>query len=319
MKTASAQATVEAPRHWTDAEVAEHITLAETVEAVRQALVDAHRGRIEQPQRLALGDGRLLVMAARASGAVGDAVVKTVNVSAHAGEVAEGVHGIVLSLDGETGRVTTAEASALTVLRTAALVALATEVLAPPRVHTLAVLGAGRQARGQVAAVALVRRPSTVRIWNRTRERAAAFAEDLAATMPEVHVEVADTADQAVGGADVVCCATASTDALFEASALSPQVHVNAIGAYRPDMHEIPQEAMAVADLVVADDVAACLVESGEIIDAVVSGAVDASRLRSLGEVLIDPPTRRGVTVFKSVGIAAADYAAARLLHRPRS
>lgn len=315
--SSSSPVTAARPHHWTDEEVAAHISLADAVIAVRQGLIEAHGGKIEQPHRLDLGGGRLLVMAARACGTAGDAVVKTVNVAAHGGEGSSGVRGIVLSLDGETGRVTTADAATLTVLRTAALVALATDVLAPLQARTLAVLGAGPQARQQVAAVALVRDLSTVRIWNRTPARAISFAEELKATSPLLQIEIADTADHAVDGADVVCCATASTEALFDATRLLPEAHVNAIGAYRPDMHEIPQHALATADLVVVDDVAACLVESGEIIDAVRSGAIDAERLRALAAVLMDPPERHGITVFKSVGTAAADYAVARLLHRP--
>lgn len=313
----SSSATAARPHHWTNEEVAARITLADAVVAVRQSLIEAHAGEIEHPQRLDLGGGRLLVMAARARGTAGDAVVKTVNVAAHGGAEPSGVRGIVLSFEGATGRVTTADAATLTVLRTAALVALATDVLAPPQAHTLAVFGAGPQARQQVAAVASVRDLSTVRIWNRTRARAAAFADELTTTLSHLQIEIAETADDAVEGADVVCCATASTEALFDAARLRPEAHVNAIGAYRPDMHEIPQRALAAAELVVVDDVAACLVESGEIIDAVSSGAIDAASLRALAEVLMDPPERRGITVFKSVGTAAADYAVARLLHRP--
>jgi ornithine cyclodeaminase len=115
--------------------------------------------------------------------------------------------------------------------------------------------------------------------------------------------------DEAIGNADVVCCATSSSTPLFEANALPARVHVNAIGAFRPTMRELPRSLLADASLVVVDQVEAALEESGEIIDAVDSGTLTPANLHELGTALSTKPTPTGRTVFKSVGIGPQDWA----------
>ncbi len=301
-----------APRHWSNAEIASRVSLEEMVSAVRAALELGRRGGLDQPPRLSLGNGRLLVMAARAEESQ-DYVVKTVSVSAH-GEKNSGVRGTVLVTEGRTGESITADAAMLTELRTAALVTLATKSLAPEGAQTLAILGAGKQAKLQTEAAALVRPITSVRVWNRTRWKAEALVEELREVTPGVQFEVAQTADIAVRGADIVTCATAAIEPLFDAASLEAHAHVNAIGSYRPDMHEVPEAALAAAGLVAVDGVEACLAESGEIIDAVASGVLDPADLLALPDLLAEPRTHAGITVFKTVGVAAADFAAGRLL-----
>jgi len=111
-----------------------------------------------------------------------------------------------------------------------------------------------------------------------------------------------------------VCCATAATEPLFAASVLDAGAHVNAIGSYRPDMHEFSSELLGKASIIAVDSAAACLVEAGEIIDAVGAGVIGADALRELADLLTQPPARRGLTVFKSVGVALADFAVAAQL-----
>lgn len=117
----------------------------------------------------------------------------------------------------------------------------------------------------------------------------------------------------AVGDAEIVCCATSTTTPLFGLEALPERVHVNAIGAFRPTMRELPDELLADATVVV-DELEAALEESGEVLHALDSGAIGKDDLIELGHAIADPPRPRPRTVFKTVGVAVQDWAIARLL-----
>jgi ornithine cyclodeaminase len=131
---------------------------------------------------------------------------------------------------------------------------------------------------------------------------------------PEVKFASGTDIDAGVADAEVICCATSSSTPLFRADALPERVHVNAIGAFRPTMRELPRDLLATAALVVVDQEEAALEESGEIIDAVDSGVLARTSLINLGDALASPPTPTGRTVFKSVGVGPQDWAIAKLL-----
>src|SRR5207247_8554130 len=117
--------------------------------------------------------------------------------------------------------------------------------------------------------------------------------------------------------AGIICRATPSPTPLFDADALPARVHVNAIGAFRPTMRELPRNLLTTASTVMVDQVEAALEESGEIIDAVTSGALKTADLVELGPALSTPPPQpTGRTVFKSVGIGPQDWAIAAALAR---
>lgn len=315
MSAASGTDTGRAMRYWSAREVEDHVTLRAATEAVRATFLNGAEAGHEQPLRLALGGGRMLVMAARRH-SDGNAVVKVVKVATDA---ASGGHtpmidGTLLWVGGSGEPVWAADADILTVLRTAAMASLATDALAVRHAHRLTVLGAGEQAAAQVAAVALVRPVDEVTLWNRTRRRAELLAERLTATMPQARVSVADDPDDAVQGAHVVCCATGATEPLFSASSLGPEAHLNAVGSYRAAMREFPAELLGSASYVAVDDASACAVESGEIVEALERGLLHSGRLRDLTALLTARPVRQGQTVFKSVGTAVADLAVAELL-----
>lgn len=303
-------------RYLSSADVEARIDLSSVLGAVRAAFVGATGDAADQPQRVSLGEGRLLVMATR-DRVDQDSVVKVLRVAtdrAAAPAHRPTIDGILLWLGGAEEPIVAIDAGSVTALRTGAMVALATDVLAPRTAHRLAILGAGRQAREQGPAVALVRPLTDVVVWNRTRRHAEALASHVATTMPDVTVRVADRADDAVAQADVVCCATAATEPLFASSALGAETHVNAIGSYRADMHEVPQDLLVRASVVAVDNAAACLVEAGEIVAAIRAGVLEAQGLEDLSHLLARRPRRHGITVFKSVGVALADLAVARLL-----
>jgi ornithine cyclodeaminase len=174
-------------------------------------------------------------------------------------------------------------------------------MLAPRNVSTLAMLGAGAMAFDQVAAVRAVRSIERVLVWSRDRANARFFA-DMVGGEP-----VAD-ANEAVSEADVISCATPATQPLFSESAVRESVHVNAIGAFTPEMVELPPELLERA-YVVVDDLEAAAAEAGDLIQA---GRAPNTSLR---EMLAgtSPEIGEDVTVFKSVGVAAQDVAAAHL------
>lgn len=303
-------------RHWSAAQVRARISVTDAAEAIRDALLREGKDDFEQPLRVSLGGGRVLVMPARQHSS-GDAVIKILRVNSRDGKPpASGntIDGVVMWLDGEGRPIWTADAAALTLVRTAALVSLGTQALAPANAERLTIMGAGHQSDGMYTAVAAVRPVREVTIWNRSVIAADALAERLTAQTPGLQVRIEADPDRAVRDAQVICCATASPEPLFAASALADDVHVNAIGSYRAAMHELSTAVMAKASVVAVDDAAACCVESGEIVDAVAAGVIDPGSLVELPDLLRGAVQRSGLTIFKSVGMAVADLAVTRLL-----
>ncbi|SDZ42228.1 ornithine cyclodeaminase [Amycolatopsis xylanica] len=292
----------------TASEVRKLISMPDAVAAVRAAFLDLAAGEFTQPTRLSFGGGRALVMSAYHAGS-GAAVVKTLSVEL---ERSPAILGTLVwsSADGQL----VADAIEVTTLRTGAVSGVATDLLAAPDASRLTVLGAGAQAADQVRAVAAVRPLASVTVHARTSARASALISVLRKEFPAVEFAVSGTADEAVSAADVVCCATSASEPVFDAAALPENVHVNAIGSYLPSMRELPEELLASARVVVVDEVGACMEEAGEVIHAVSTGSLKRDSLVELGSALTDPPGVGGRTVFKSVGVAAQDWALARLL-----
>ena len=188
----------------------------------------------------------------------------------------------------------------LTAIRTGAGAGLATRLLARPDARVLAMLGAGAMAFDQIAAVRAVRPIERVLVWSRSRERAEQLAE-------RVGGEAVSDPDEAVAVADVISCATPAESPLFSAASVRPGSHINAVGAFRPGMMEVPVEVTREA-FVVVDDRDAAAAEAGDLIAA--GKEPDAT----VGDLLAGraaAPTG-SVTFFKSVGIGSQDVAAAR-------
>jgi ornithine cyclodeaminase/alanine dehydrogenase-like protein (mu-crystallin family) len=202
------------------------------------------------------------------------------------------------------------DGAALTALRTAAVSALATRHLARLDARRLVVFGAGTQARAHVAAIRAVREIEHVAIVGRDPARAAALVASLAAAGIDAVVGGPD----AVAEADVVCTCTTSRTPLFGASALRPGVHVNAIGAYRPDMRELPPEALR-RGLLVVETRESALVEAGDVVLAIAEGALAECDVRHELAAVVGGAVGRAncdqVTIFKSVGLGLEDLAVA--------
>jgi ornithine cyclodeaminase len=284
------------------------VPMSAAIDAVRQAFLDLAAGHFVLPRRQVFGDGAVLVMSAYHS-PTGTAVVKTIGINLNQVPAIRAT--AVWTGDGEQ---LVADGIAITTIRTGAVVGVATDLLAPADSARLALLGTGGQAADQVRAVLAVRPIEAVAVIGRDLDRAVALAASLSAEFPAVKFTPGTSIDAAVAAADVICCATSSSAPLFELSALPERVHVNAIGAFRPAMRELPRDLLADASLVVVDQLEAALEESGEIIDATQAGSLAVNNLVELGAALSAKPLTSGRTVFKSVGIGAQDWAIANRL-----
>jgi alanine dehydrogenase len=299
------------------------LTTAACMEALAAAHAELDAGRTVMPVRTYLhheeAGGRMAVMPAILldSNALGVKLQCT-----YPGNAANGmspVSGVVILMDGATGHpVAIMDSSTVTEIRTAAASALATRYLAREGAHTLAVLGAGVQARAHIRAMRAVRPVDGIRIWSRTR----AGAERLAAEAEAEHglpVTVTDGAEEAVRGADLICVATRSGEPVLRGAWLAPGAHVNAVGAFTAATRELDSDAIAAAHLVV-DSRAAVEQESGDILIPVQEGRIGLDHVRAeLGELVVGTGAGREsedeITVYKSLGVGIQDVAAAAAAH----
>jgi len=223
--------------------------------------------------------------------------------------------GTVTLFDGETGVPTAIlDASAITAVRTAAVSAVATGLLARPGARTLAILGAGVQGRAHLEALATAREFEQVRVYAPTRAHAQALADE--AGLAPLAVSVAASAEDAVRGADVVVAATNSAEPVLAHSWLKPGAHLNAVGASTPRAREIDTATVA-ASALFCDSRESLRNEAGEFQLAIRERAIAGEEhvRAELGEVLAGlAPGRMDdgeLTLFRSLGIAVEDLAAA--------
>lgn len=207
--------------------------------------------------------------------------------------------GIVVVFGADGSPIGIVDGPTLTSIRTGAVCGLATRLLAPEEASVMAMLGAGAMAFDQIEAVRQVRPVRRVMIWSRQPGNATSLAE-------RVGGEAIGDCNEAVAAADIVSCATPSRKPLFSSSVVSRSAHVNAVGAFTPEMVELPSGLLDSA-FVVVDGYESAAVEAGDLIQA------GREPDRSLTELLAGntgPPSRP--TVFKSVGVASQDVAAAQ-------
>jgi alanine dehydrogenase len=226
------------------------------------------------------------------------------------------IQALVVVLDAETGTpVAAMDGAVLTAIRTGAASGAATDLLARRDVHKAAVFGAGVQARTQLEAVCAVRPIREANVFDTDQARAAEFAS-WARPQFGIAVSVAATSAAALDGAGVVCTATTSVTPVFADRELAPGAHINAVGSYKPGAREIPPETVARASVFV-DQLAAAWEEAGDLIMPLNAGLITAEHVRAeIGEVAAGRKPGRArrdeVTIFKSVGVAVQDLAAAR-------
>ena len=211
------------------------------------------------------------------------------------------------------------EADHLGRMRTGAASGLATKLLANPDARTLGVIGAGRQAFTQVAAVCAVRKIHTVRVSSRTPEHRETFAKEIERKL-RIAASPAPSAEAAVSDADVVVTITKSAEPVLRANWLKSGVHVNAAGANAASRREVDAETVLRATVRATDHLAQAQVEAGEYRDLVTAGRLKWQDIVELGDIVTEKvPGRRGpadITLFKSLGIALEDIAFADLIWR---
>lgn len=293
------------------------VPMADAVAAVRAAFVAVAERTIDQPQRLVSDDGLALSMMAR-DRETRDTVVKTVMISPENRSLGlPTIRAVVMAYDGATGAPSLLiDGTAVTALRTGAASGVATDLLARPDAAVLAVIGAGGQARDQVDAVCAVRPIREIRLASRDGRSATALAERLRADGHGATITATASVAHAVEDADVVCCATPAVVPLFDVTAVRDDVHVNAIGAFTPTMCELDPGLLARAAIVTVDQVEAAMDEAGDLLAAIAAGAIRQADLVEIGALLRASSTPRtaGISVFKSVGLAAQDFAIAQLV-----
>jgi ornithine cyclodeaminase len=228
--------------------------------------------------------------------------------------------GVVLISSAQTGEpLALANASAVTEIRTAAVSALATALLARPDATEVAIIGTGVQARAHIQALAACRQLTAIRVAGRETGRARQFAADVAGLVP-VPVAASDSVADALAGAGIVVTATTSAAPVLQRDWLAPGTHINAVGACLPAAREIDAATMAAAALF-ADSRESALNEAGDVLLAVADGAIGTGDIRAeLGEVITGAAPGREddqqITLFESLGLAVVDFAATAHAYR---
>jgi alanine dehydrogenase len=257
--------------------------------------------------------GTLLVMPAWRAGSLG---IKLVTV--YPDNAAQGLPAVAATymlLDASTGVPRALlDGEELTLRRTGAASALASRYLSRPEAARLTMVGTGQLAPHLIESHARVRPIREVRIWGRRSERARAVAASLHS--PQLRVEAVDDLEAAVRWADIVSCATLSQQPLVRGAWLHAGQHLDLVGAFNPEMCEADDEAITRAELYVDTRVGA-LAESGEIVGAIARGVIGPHAVRAELSELASGRFKRShpaaITLFKSVGTALEDLAAAEL------
>jgi ornithine cyclodeaminase/alanine dehydrogenase-like protein (mu-crystallin family) len=294
------------PLFLNEEQVRNHLRMADLIPAMEKALIEFSAGKVTQPVRSVINinppGGFLGLMPALTPDGLG---LKAVTFYPSNTERGIPTHmATIFLVDPETGTpLAIMDGRLITEMRTAAVSAAATKLLAPPNAKILAILGSGVQAHSHLEALRLVRKFREIRVWSPTPEHAQRFAKEIGGT--------AMSAEEAVRDADVIVTATSSKTLVLKGAWLKPGCHVNAIGACRPDWRELDDAAMK-ESVVFVDSHQGAMKESGDII---LSGA---KIYAELGEAVAGnvPARANETTVFKSLGMAVEDIAAALLVYR---
>jgi ornithine cyclodeaminase/alanine dehydrogenase-like protein (mu-crystallin family) len=307
------------------AEVRRLLSYDECADAMRAVLIARARGEADQPLRTVLrpagAAGLMALMPSYLSGESAAYGLKAICVTP--GNPAAGLdthQGIVLLSSAPTGEpLAVLNASAVTEIRTAAVSAVATELLARPDADVLAIIGTGVQARAHLRAIGRSRPLTEIRVAGRSHARAAAFAEQVRDEAAAPVIACARASD-AVAGAGLIVTATSSARPVLERGWLADGAHINAVGACVPTARELDSATMADAALF-ADSRESVASESGDFLIARADGAIGPDHVRAeLGEILTGTAggrrDQREITVFDSLGLAVEDLAAAALTYR---
>jgi ornithine cyclodeaminase/alanine dehydrogenase-like protein (mu-crystallin family) len=300
-------------------DVRQALPMVEAVEAMKSAFAQLSGGRADVPLRTSLEvpahNGVTLFMPAYLADD-DQMAVKIVSVfNDNPTSNLPLIHALVVVVDAATGIPRAAmDGTYLTALRTGAVSGAATDLLARADARTVAIFGAGAQGRTQLEAVCAVRPVEKARVFDIDARQAADYADEMSSRLA-LPVEPAESSTQALHQADIVCTATTSARPVFDDADLERGVHINAVGAYTPQMQELPAETVIRARVVV-DHRASSLAEAGDLIIPINQGLIKEDHVYAeLGEIAAGRKPGRtaddDVTLFKSVGVAVQDVAAA--------
>lgn len=299
------------------------LSMDELIAVMETALVQFSAGRVAQPLRTVVEVGLQkaffgVMPACIAEPPTLGAKLVTVFGSNTSAGLPTHMATIVL-LDSMTGELEAVmDGRFITEARTAAVSAVSVKLLARADATTLALIGSGVQARSHLDAIGRVRQLRHVRVWSPNEERRGAFARE-AQPRTTARVTASSSAREALDGADLVVLATASREPVVESAWISDGAHICAIGACRPDQREM-ETALVSRGRLFVDSTRAAMAEAGDVILAMRDGAIDETHLAGeLGELAAGLVAGRRspeqVTIFKSLGLAVEDMAAARLAY----
>jgi ornithine cyclodeaminase/alanine dehydrogenase-like protein (mu-crystallin family) len=299
--------------------------MTECVELMSDALAALARGEVFQPLRTIVrppdARGLLGLMPAYRHGEQGAFGMKAICVFPGNPALGKDAHqGLVMLFSQETGEpLALMNASQITAIRTAAVSAVATRLLARPEASVLGIIGAGVQARTHLVALSLVRSISRARVACRNKEHAVELVGEMREYV-SFSIEAVNSNEAAVRGADIIVTATSAHEPVIKRDWIGDGAHINAIGTHSPQSREIDTATMASARIFV-DRRESALNEAGDYLLAAKEGAVTPeSIVAEIGEVVIQ--TRKGraspseITLFKSLGLAIEDVVCAEYLYR---
>jgi ornithine cyclodeaminase len=306
-------------------EVVELLPMKECIDVMRDAMIALAAGKVHQPLRTIIrppdAAGLMGLMPSYISGDRAAFGLKAICM--FPGNPARGKdahQGAVLLFSADTGELLAMmNASAITAIRTAAVSAVATDLLARADACDLAIIGSGVQARSHLAAMARVRAIKRCRIASRQIEHARSFAEEMSGAF-SFPIEPVGSVEQALDGADLIVTVTSAVEPIVGREWISPGAHLNVVGSSTPRAREVDSATMAAASLFV-DRRESTINEAGDYLFAAREGAIGPDHIRAeIGEVLTgDKPGRTSpdeITLFKSLGLAVEDLAAAEYLYR---
>ena len=294
-------------------------TMPIAIDVMRDALLSLERGDAVQPMRMAMplpaDRGIFWIMPAVAGTPASLGLKALTAYPGNHGTVFDTHQGAVLLFGDHGELLALVDATALTATRTAAVSAVATAALARPDASELAILGSGSQAMAHKEAMTCVRPISHVRVWSRTAAHAEQCARAARARFGLV-VDACTSVEAAVDGADIICTTTGAQRAILEGRMVHAGTHINAVGSGSPASRELDGDVLRSARVFV-DRTDSALREAGDIILAIAEGRFAAGDIAGdVGAVLAGRVAGRStpaeITVFKSVGLAAEDVAAAR-------
>jgi alanine dehydrogenase len=299
------------------------LSMPDLIEAMERALVGFSSREVAQPLRSVIEVGLQRAFVGVMPAFIPEpAALGTKVVSVFGSNTAVGLPthlATIVLLDPMTGELLSImDGRFITEARTAAVSAVSVRHLAHRDASRLAIIGSGVQARSHLEAVALVRDLSEVRVWSRSLDNRTAFAREMRSRV-NAPVTVAASAQDAVEGADVIVLATSSREPVVRSEWIADGAHVCAIGACRPDQREMDTELVGRGRIFV-DSRTGALAEAGDIVIPLKAGIFDETHLAGeLGEVVMGTVAGRTsaneVTVFKSLGMAVEDVAAAHLAY----